>query len=442
MCEDPAMTRVFVLVGMLASLLVVSVPGAVAVPTVEPVTPTGWDSRTWAQDTDAQGDTAYAFAAGQGGVGSLFLRIRRADGSLTPVVELAPTQGFAQLLVSVDRDGDGAVVWTEGIPEGEPAWRLNARRFTKTGRLGPLLDLAPGQDPTGPAVGARPDGTVVVAWSDNTKDPVTGYVPYVRTIGTDGSLGPVRRLGNGPNSGPLLAVAPDGETVLVWNELHGLKSRRLTSSGRLTPTRRIYRWDGLDEVGSLDGLGVDRQGVATLVFGRWRPLPDPPITDPGARHERGSYLRIAPSSRPIGKPRFFFPITVTYDDLSVGVAVGGTTIIGWQENYYEGAWVRRLSADGALGRTVEIADGGLDDILLRGDGDGIITASGHDDVLYWRIVRVARVVDGRARKSRRVALAGEWDASVVRGALLPGGRWTASWVRGPEPAQVMVATGG
>ena len=218
--------------------------------------------------------------------------------------------------MTVDRDGDGAVAWMESFAGSDPAWRLNARRFTRSGALGPLLDLAPGQDPASPAVGSRPDGSVVVAWSDNTADPVAGYVPYLRTIGADSSLGAVRRLGDGPNSGPLLAVAPDGDTVVVWNELYGLKSRRLTSSDRLTQARRIYRWESLDEAGGLDGLGVDRHGVATLVFGRWRPILDPPITDPGVRHERGSYLRIARSSRPIGRPRYFFPITVTYDDLA------------------------------------------------------------------------------------------------------------------------------
>jgi hypothetical protein len=434
------MSRVVLLVGLVVSLLVGTDPLAVAVPTGTAVTPSGWDSRTWAQDTDSQGDTAYAFASGQGGTGALYLRVRRSDGTLTPVVEVAPTQGFAQLLVTVDRDGDGAVVWMEGLPGSDPAWRLNARAFTRNGDLGPLLDLAPGQDPTSPAVGSRPDGSVVVAWSDNTADPVTGYVPYARTIRPDSSLGPVLRLGDGPNSGPLLAVAPDGDTVLVWNELHGVKSRRLTASDRLTTSRRIYRWESLDEVAGLDALGVDRRGVATLVFGRWRPLPEPPILDPGARHERGSYLRIAASSRPIGKPHYLFPITVTYDHLSVGVAPSGTAVVGWQANYYDGAHVRRLSADGRLGPPRQIATGGLHDILLRGDGDGFITTSGRDAGGVYRIIRVAEVVDGHARASRRVAVS-DWDAEIVRGGLLPGGRWLASWATGPEPAQVRVITG-
>lgn len=115
-------------------------------------------------------------------------------------------------------------------------------------------------------------------------------------------------------------------------------------------------------------------------------------------------------------------------------------MVGWQENYYAGAWVRRLSRGGDLGPARRIADGGLDEIRLRRDGDGFITASGVDANGYVRVVRVAEVVDGHAWRSRRVAVSG-WDASIVRGALLPGGRWLASWVTGPEPGQVRVATG-
>jgi hypothetical protein len=235
------MSRVVLLIGLVVSLLVGTEPDAVAVPTGTAVTPTGWDSRTWSQDTDSQGDTAYAFASGQGGTGALYLRIRRSDGTVTPVVEVAPTQGFSQLLVTVDRDGDGAVVWMEGLPGSDPAWRLNARPFTRNGGLGPLLDLAPGHDPTSPAVGSRPDGSVVVAWSDNTADPVTGYVPYARTIRPDSSLGPVLRLGDGPNSGPLLAVAPDGDTVLVNRETTTAGTSCTASRAGASPRRTASR---------------------------------------------------------------------------------------------------------------------------------------------------------------------------------------------------------
>jgi hypothetical protein len=82
----------------------------------------------------------------------------------------------------------------------------------------------------------------------------------------------------------------------------------------------------------------------------------------------------------------------------------------------------------------------LDDILLRGDGDGFITTSGRDAHGVCRIIRVAKVVDGHARASRRVAL-NNWDAAIVRGGLLPGGRWLASWTTGPEISQVRVVTG-
>ena len=113
--------------------------------------------------------------------------------------------------------------------------------------------------------------------------------------------------------------------------------------------------------------------------------------------------------------------------------------MGWQQNYYEGAWVRRLSSGGALGPARLIASGGLHDIVLRGNGDGFVTASGRGPDGLVRVVRVAKVVDGHVRDSRRVAVA-ETEPQVVRGALLSGGRWLAGWLAG-IPGQVRVVTG-
>ena len=95
-------------------------------------------------------------------------------------------------------------------------------------------------------------------------------------------------------------------------------------------------------------------------------------------------------------------------------------MIGWQANYYDGAYVRRLAVDGHLGPPLRIASGGLDDILLRGDGDGFITTSGRDAGGVYRIIRVAEVVDGHARVSRRVAVS-DWTPPPCAAGCCPTG---------------------
>ena len=436
------MTRVIVLVGLVVSLLVAAGPDAAAVPTGTPVSSPS-DVGAWAQATDRQGDTAFVFASGPGGLGTIGFRIRRADGSLGPAVDaVTGITGFTTLLVAVDADGDGALVWDDARPGDQTGWVVRARRFTRSGALGPVVDLAPPDHAAyGPTLVVRPDGTAVVAWSRDSGDPQVGFVPYLRTLDTDSRLGPVLQPGPGPNGLYQLAAERDGDVVLVFSEQRAIKTRRLTPEGRLTTKRTVYRWTSFDEKGRLEGLAVDRRGVATLVFTRWRPLPPTPIPPPGgSTYERGAVLRIAPDGRPAGRPQWFMPDGADYDGLRLGVAPDGTAVVGWQQNYYQGAWVRRLSSGGVLGPAHRIASAGLHDIVLRRNGDGFVTGSGRGPDGLHRAVRVAKVVDGHVRPSRKVAVA-ETEAHLVHGALLPGGGWLAGWLAGISPGQVRVITG-
>ena len=83
------------------------------------VSPEGAVAAHAEQATDRQGDTAYLYALGTQPDASLALRIRRADGTLSPVAEVSPlpADAFAATGVGVDRRGNGVVAW-EQVPIG------------------------------------------------------------------------------------------------------------------------------------------------------------------------------------------------------------------------------------------------------------------------------------------------------------------------------------
>lgn len=422
-----------VVVLMVLAAALTPTPSAAGVADPAPVTPEGVHAVAADQATDAQGDTAYAYVADS----SFNLRIRRSGGALSPVLPLAPVeQPWSYFEVAVDRDGDGVAIWDQRIEEEARAWVM-ARRFTADGELGPVVMLTPDDHWVGDAeVALRPTGGVaVVTWERITGE---GYDPYVRVLRGRTTLGPVQKVGRGPDAdAPLIAMHRDGRATLVWTNA-GLRARRLELDGSLSPSLLVRAPATADEDLLVTDLGIDRRGVVTAGCERYtRERTDgiPPVV----LHHRACVLRISPRLAVLGRVRDLSPEQVVIDWVQVGVAPGGAAVVSWQKNYQAGVWAIAVRADGTLGERVRIANGAIGDISLTGDGDGVVTSQATTDAGAWRI-RATVVRNGNLGSTRVVGRAVQ-ATEYVRAALAPGGRFAVSWNDYVPTSRTWVATG-
>ncbi len=398
------------------------------------VSPEGAVAAHAEQATDRQGDTAYLYALGTQPDASLALRIRRADGTLSPVAEVSPlpADAFAATGVGVDRRGNGVVAWEQVPIGGELQPRVMARTFDAAGRTGPLVQVSPpDHSASGVEVAVRPGGTAVVTW---TRVIDNGYEPWMRLLAPDGRLGSPQRVGDGPDGqAPLVAVSRTGATTLVWSDTH-LYARRVSPSGRMGPTRRLRRATTVDESLTVDELGVDRRGVIVAVGTRWTPnTATYPQQDNS--HEITAWWRISPRLRLKAPVRTFAPRKEPLGRVDVAVSDSGHAVLGWQRTFYDGAFVRLVAPDGSLGRVHRLADGGLGDVALRPDGSGVVASSGRDGSGLLTEVWATPLRVGGAGRSRRVALSAG-DISYLRAGVGGPGRAVLTWAE-PGNARIL-----
>lgn len=407
-------------------------PSAVTEPTGGP--------RIFVQATDLRGATTYAFFDVVEGQGTLMLRHRSPSGALGPAHPVAAVPETRSVLdVAVDDDGDGMVIWDQSpLDPGNTAY-LYGQRFDADGPVGPVLDLTPADHWLSfGRVAMTPGGSAVVSWS-RYEEPSGGTAPYVRRVFRTGELGQVHRLGDGPDApAPRIVVERSGRTTLLWLNRGHVFGRRLTADDGLTPLRRVRERDRRYEFLDLTEVAVDRDGRITASCTRW--VPDRAATPVDDEREVGCWLRIGPRLEVVDQERRFTPRDETIDSTTMGLAPDGSAVVGWQRNYFEGAFVRTLDRRGRMGPVVKVADGGLHDVALSRDGDGVVVSTGLDAEGSYSRIRVTRVADGRLGRSLQVGR-NDYDTSDLHADPLPRGRSIVSWGEVLEDSRVMVVTG-
>jgi hypothetical protein len=393
--------------------------------TAQVITPEGVFAQDGAQATDRQGDTAYFYSLGTQPDASLNLRIRRADGTLLPGSEVSPmpVDAFAANRVGVDRRGNGVVAWEQVPIGGDEHPRLMARTFDRAGRLGPLVQVSPPDHwASGVEVAVQPGGTAVVTW---TRIIDNGYEPWLRLLAPDGSLGTPQRVGEGPNGqAPLVAMSRTGRATLVWSDTH-LYARHVSPSGRMGPTKRLRRASHLDESLTPSDLGMDRRGVFVAAGTGWTPnTATYPQQDNS--HEITAWWRISPRLRLMAPVRMFAPRKETLDHVDVAVSESGGAVLGWQRNYYQGAFVRLVAPDGSVGRVHRLTDGGLGDIAVRPDGSGVVASSSHDAEGRLSVAWATPLRGGRTGTSRPVGRS-DFDISYLQAGVGDAGGALVTW---------------
>jgi hypothetical protein len=267
--------------------------------------------------------------------------------------------------VAVDRDGNALLVWPatdERLPGG--SYRIQARARSRSGRLGPILNLSElGPAPAWPEVAADDHGDAIVAWQQD--DTRTNWRIAARRVGRRGALGPILILSaeGAIGNSPRVAIAPRGQAVVAWTEYHDGIWR--TVACRVSARGAVGGPLDLG-AGSAEppAVTMDRRGIATVA---WTNL------------QRVVARRI--TSRAVSAPRVIASATPSASGLALVHAVAdrdGDVVVGFRSG--SGArprvWIRRWRRSGALGRRLAVSprrqSAGLH-LALATDGDGDAT---------------------------------------------------------------------
>ena len=190
------------------------------------------------------------------------LRARTALGAYSAVQTLSDAGQHADLpQVAVRANGDVVIVWQRF--DGAQT-RVQARRRSADGNLGPVVDVSPpGQTAAAPEVTLDPGGHALVVWHNAS---ATGGI-YSRRLSLGGVLGPIQR--SSPSGAfPQIATDGNGNSLIVWLRSlthQRVQSRTRSAAGVLGPVANL---SPAGEHASNVSLGVDASGKGVLTWSR------------------------------------------------------------------------------------------------------------------------------------------------------------------------------
>ncbi len=188
--------------------------------------------------------------------------------------------------VAIDGRGRATVVWSEVYGERlEKGWKttradLYARRLAADGKLGPIVEIPPGDSHDhAPRIAVSAAGTATVAWHVENANGL-----FVRAVtlepgrgsSSPGTVSAVRQLG--PGAGPEIVPGAGERSVVAWNAFaddSGSKvlARSVAASGRLGALRTLVEGAGSPVTVQTDTarralLVLDYSGQSHNVSGR------------------------------------------------------------------------------------------------------------------------------------------------------------------------------
>jgi hypothetical protein len=291
----------------------------------------------------ADGSAVFAWRRWDGDGWRIEARRRSADGTLGPVVRIAEAAlDEAALRLAVDSSGNALFVWSKSEPNAYPG--VVTRSWPAGG--------APGATRTVTASGRRPDlalngaGDAFIVWEDfDERGKVVG-----RSLSAAGVLGPATRLSATTEwaSDVRVAIGSGGRAAFLWWSYlspgqEPLRARTRSADGTLTPIRTVSP-SGL---ATDPALALDGQGNAHLA---WRRRPtDQELVEGRVLTAADSLTPVQSLSDPSGKA--VWPQVATMSD--------GTAVYSWlvQEESHSGRWLqtRRRTPAGSLTPVVDIS---------------------------------------------------------------------------------------
>jgi hypothetical protein len=318
---------------------------------------------------DADGDALVVWERHNLGVPQLQARTFSRTGALGPLLTISGTNA-QDARVAVDSDGDALMVWERF--DGT-VFRIQGRALSRTGALGAIQTLSlAGADSTDPRVAIDADGDALVVWErdDPSGDRIEG-----RARSKAGVLGPVLNVAasNRHARDPQVAVDSDGDAYVVWerpvppSEQPRIQGRARTRGGLLRPIVNLSP-DGAAASGSQ--VAIDTDGDALVVWQR----------------AVGS-LRIEARSR--ARTGVLGPVK-TLSSMTIGIASGprvaidanGDGVIAWERSN-AGAVViqaRARSRTGTLAPldTLSAAGATQAEVGIDADGNALVVWRRHD----------------------------------------------------------------
>jgi hypothetical protein len=379
------------------------------------------------------GDAVFLWMQGFDATGypALYTRVRKADGSLSPIQRIGTH--FGEYDLAVDSDGNAYYVWPD--IEG-PSTRLQTRVRYADGTLSPVqtVTTAPRGDFIVGRVGVGASGTAVYAWIDVPEDDVG--VLEARTRSPSGTFGAV----HGIAKGYLLdwvfdadfAVDASGNATFVWDETGdsgGTFTRVLAPSGSLSPVTKVSR---LAQSGSDPRVVVTPSGRALFGWDEYHSDSTTHYLLVRSRSADGDFqppqVVAKHSDRQAGVP-----------SLQLGIAPTGQAVIGWPTNH---AWYARPRAPGgALGATKTITTAMVRDSDLGIDSQGNV-------VFAWtpwtdgktRVFVRTEDAGGALSPTRALSLAG-YNAYFPGVAVSPAGDAAVGWQEGRQGFAIQASFG-
>ncbi len=175
------------------------------------------------------------------GVGVYARRLSR-DGTLGPRIEVTPGGGGAiRSRVEVTPSGRAIVAWTV-----EDSYAIHVATISRRGGLGRVIDVTDAEAAFSTDLTVDASGNLVVAWCPGRLDTV-----FIRRVGADGSLGPIRVIATSTNAEvyePSLALGAARSATVTWvfaeYSDYGftyavVESRRIDAYGKLSPRTNV-----------------------------------------------------------------------------------------------------------------------------------------------------------------------------------------------------------
>jgi hypothetical protein len=277
-----------------------------------------------------------------------------------------------------------------------------------------------GADAFAPQIAVAPDGDGVIVWQ---RDGAAGQEVQAATVSDTGAVGTVQTLSaGGTNEQPRVAVDDEGNAVVVWRRSNGgdvvVQSNTLSASG-VPGGRQTISEDAQDANRPAVGMDADGNALIAWEFGS------------GANRRIQARIRATDGS---------LETTATLPDPGgastspeVAMATGGEAVIAWLGDDAMATRVRAvtMSAAGVFGPMEDVSTADVDaesvGVGIDADGDAVVTWLRFADD-HFRVY--ARTFSGAGALGSRLTLsrAGE-DAFLPEIAVAANGRSAVTWQR-------------
>ncbi|GIJ68006.1 hypothetical protein [Virgisporangium ochraceum] len=409
--------------GVVSVVAVAASPASAAWTAVRTLSPPNWSGQD--QPTvavDRQGDALLVWAGCDGSAGYCTDRVqvqrRTRAGALGPVRLVTPAGMSATWpKVAVDDDGDGALVWVHDSV-------ISAARVSAAGVPGPVQPVTTWSS-TSPSIAVDRSGSALITWTESVR---SVDVAKARRFGVDGTLGPELTLGPGGAGGPVAAFADDGTALVVWTEgYERILSVRIAPDGTVSAPTEVAAPATEVRYGQPD-LAVEGDGDAVLSYsvapyeGYARRVVQ--------RYHRNGTLEPAVVATPETHWLSYYS-SIVVDRNGTATLVWGRW--NWETDNSREVYLRRFPATGTPGPVTVLGRGDWPSVTLDDSGAGFVAWQYPGPMVQESQVHgVSLAANGTPGAVQTVAP----DGRSVTAAASPTGAVTVIWQKGTHPSAI------